>query len=77
MFDTPKTRAEAEKHRYGAWAGRPKGSGFDPECCAYEQYDGRALFHQCRAKPGKGPDDLYCGTHANKIARNEARRQCP
>ncbi len=77
MFDPPKTRAEAAQHRYGAWAGRPKGNTFDPERCAYEQHErgGGCLFHQCGAKPGKGPGELYCGTHANVIARDEIRRR--
>lgn len=64
----PKTRAEAEAHRYRCWAGSGNGSRFRPENCAAEVPDGgrSVLFHQCHNVPGKGPDGLFCAVHAKK-----------
>ncbi len=64
-FTNFKTRAEAEKHRYGCWGGSPKGSAYDPACCAELIYGSErgAIGHQCSKKPGHGPDKLYCATH--------------
>lgn len=66
----PKTRAEAEACRYGAWAGDPKGNPHDPARCAKQVYshDRAARFYQCTRKPGHGPDGLYCRKHAEQFA---------
>jgi hypothetical protein len=77
MFDPPKTEEEAERYRYGEWAGQPRGYAFNPKHCAYEVPLGRVLYCQCGARPGKGPAGLYCGTHANKIARDRERLNRP
>jgi len=34
MFHEPKTKEEAAKYRYGRWAGRPFGNGYDAAKCA-------------------------------------------
>lgn len=62
----PTTRQEAEKTRYGQWAGNPGGHAFNPCYCAYEvTQSGRvALQSQCGNKPGHGPEKLYCKAHA-------------
>jgi hypothetical protein len=65
-FTEFKTRAEAEQHRYGSWAGFPKGHKFDPFRCAQE-VSSDYLFHQCQRKPGHGPDALYCKQHAKAL----------
>ena len=66
MLNPPKTRAEAQAHRYGKWAGFPTGYKFNPDHCAYE-VDAKYLFVQCSRKPGYGPDGLYCKQHAKKV----------
>lgn len=69
MLDYPKTLEEACKNRYRVWGGSPKGTPFDPTCCAYNVHDeGRScLSHQCNRKPGKGAGGLYCGIHAKCV----------
>lgn len=64
----PKTKEEAEAYRYGAWAGNPRGNAYDPARCAAEVWNqSRGLrASQCSRRNGKGPDGLYCGTHAKK-----------
>ncbi len=71
MLDLPKTKVEAEKHQYGAWAGEPNGRPYDPSCCCYEVHEsGRGcLCYQCRRKNGFGPSELYCKQHAKKAEK--------
>lgn len=59
---SPKTRAEAEKTRYGTHH-HPR--AYDPARCAESVRDqGRwPPYHQCERKPGYGPDGLYCKQH--------------
>ena len=64
MLGPPKTKAEAEKYRYGAIL--PKGNPYSPSRCAY------AVWHdmfesQCSRKSGFGPDGLYCLQHSKKV----------
>lgn len=66
MFHEPKTRAEAAAYRYGRWAGKPFGNGYDHAKCAAEVADGW-MHKQCAKKPGHGPDALYCKTHEKMI----------
>jgi hypothetical protein len=41
-------------------------------CVAEVPYGGRSmLFHQCERARGKGPDGLYCGTHARQIEKGK------
>ena len=62
MIIPPKTRAEAEKYKYGS---RFQPSAYKPEQCAYEVYAPGRFVHsyQCTRKPGYGPDGLYCKQH--------------
>jgi hypothetical protein len=55
---------------YRRWAGNEKGTREDiTRCIASVADTGRScLFHQCARSRGKGPDGLYCGIHARKIA---------
>lgn len=72
----PTTIEEARKHRYGAWAGWPKGSPFDPANCIEEVCgSGRgATFHQCGRRPQK--DSPFCVAHdPEKKAKRDAERQ--
>ena len=66
MFDPPKTEKKAKLYRYGAWAGNPKGTPYNHNCCAYEVSDGW-LFRQCYRKSGYGPEQLYCKSHAKRV----------
>jgi len=66
----PRTRAEAEKMRYGEY--RPAlvfGWGFDRFKCAWavRGYLRHQIEHQCSRKPGHGPDKLYCKQHARMV----------
>jgi hypothetical protein len=56
---------------YGKWAGNPKGIREDPQRCIAEVSDRERWthFYQCQRKRGKGPEGLYCGIHANMIAK--------
>lgn len=56
---------------YGQWAGNEKGTREYPDCCIEEVWSSGATFvpHQCRNKRGKGPDGLYCGTHAKRAQK--------
>lgn len=65
-FD-PQTLEEATKKRYGVWAGRPKGSPYSPEQCAFQVFPGRSIHYQCVRKPGHGIAKLYCKQHAQKV----------
>lgn len=69
MINPPKTKQEAEKIKYGAWSGNPKGYPYNPDFCAYEVPDvvRSVLFHQCCRNPGHGPDALYCRQHAKIV----------
>ncbi len=53
--------------RYGVWAGS-SGMPERPEDCI-AKIDYAFAAHQCGHKRGKGPDGLYCGTHAAQIAK--------
>ena len=62
--------------RYGVWAGNPNGKAEDPKRCIEEVHPkGDWVFRQCQYPRGKGPDGLYCGRHANALARRERARQ--
>ena len=61
---------DTAKRIYGEWAGRPEGYPEDPECCIAEVgYQMR--FMQCANDRGKGPRNLFCGTHARMIANGK------
>ncbi len=68
MLDYPKTRKEAEKYRYGTWAGNPKGNKYRAGKCAYEVW-ADFIAHQCSRNWGHGPDGLYCKQHARILER--------
>jgi len=74
VIDEPRTKEEAEKRRYGQWAGS-KGYAYNPQFCAASVWD-NIRTNQCSRKPGHGPDGLYCKQHdpdalkAKRDARN-------
>lgn len=70
MRDWPKSRHDAVKYRYGAWAGNPNGRSWNSSCCAAEIWTvGRgSMATQCSKKHGHGPDGIYCKTHALSVA---------
>ena len=89
-FD-PKTRAEAEKKRYGVWTagGRP-GNAYDPKRCVVEvsMRDRWSQHYQCNRPSGHGPEELYCRQHdpaavekraeeSRKREREERERERP
>jgi hypothetical protein len=68
MLAHPRTRGQAEKHRYNVWGGNPKGNQYYPERCAEEITEINGwLSYQCTRKPGHGPAKLYCKQHAKKL----------
>ena len=68
MLNLPKTKEEARKYVMERGQADRKGIGTTKNAaCAYEISDG-FLFHQCKKKPKAGPEGLYCGIHAKKIA---------
>jgi len=80
MINSPQTREEAKKFKYGAGP-RYSRLNFRPEQCAYS-VDAK-LWHQCSRKPGYGPAGLYCKQHANqfvadggKMKRRSGRDTC-
>jgi len=68
-FNIPKTLEDAQKYRYGAWSGMPKGTKYQDGRCAYEVWNGpRGMTaSQCSFKNGHGPHGLFCKTHAKKV----------
>ena len=74
MLDYPKTKEEAQKVRYGSWAGNPNGYPYLHELCAMEVQDHSGFrFHQCSRKNGYGPDALYCKQHAKQFPAAEVK----
>lgn len=75
MLDILKSRKEAEKRKYGNNMGRVP---YDPKQCAYEVAvdEGRwTSFHQCRFKPGHGPDGIFCKRHTPEaFKKRDAKR---
>lgn len=70
----PMTKEEARAYRYGVWAGNPKGCAYNEKYCAFEVSErggSFSRFHtlQCSRRSGQGPEGLFCGIHANMIAR--------
>ncbi len=55
---------------YGSYGDRVGDPGVPEklEKCIAKVNDG-CSNHQCHHKRGKGPNGLYCGTHANQIAK--------
>ena len=66
MHNPPLTRADAQRLRYGAWAGVPNGAAYRGGHCAFEVWSrGRgSMASQCGRRNGHGPDNLYCSQHA-------------
>lgn len=58
----PATKSEAEKYRYGQWAGCPRGHTYDPQRCAATVWD-RCMEHQCLRKP---TGSIFCKQHTPK-----------
>ena len=67
MINPPRTLIEAKKYKYGwGW----ESVGYKDGFCSYEiaipwpPFD--CIFIQCSRKARYGPDNLYCGIHAEK-----------
>jgi len=61
----PRTRAEAEAHRYHSLE-----HDFDSYVCAAEiRVRGLESSWQCARYSGHGPDKLFCRLHAKMIAK--------
>ena len=45
---------------YGAWAGNPRGTPYDPKRCAYSVIEPRGVAHQCQRKSRLG---IWCYQH--------------
>lgn len=58
--------SEAQKYRYGVWAGCPNGYPYNPKYCAEPIMTGGrgSLPAQCAQKPGSGRDGIFCNRHA-------------
>ena len=69
MINSPKTKGEAKKYKYGGGSVTSFAKSYDPERCAYEVAEqGRApIFHQCRRGSGYGAGKLYCKQHAKQV----------
>lgn len=65
-MEYPKNKAEAEKYRYGCWAGHPNGRPYDPKYCAQPTMTGgrASLPTQCGRSPGHGKDGIFCKKHS-------------
>ncbi len=59
----PSTIAEAKAHKYGAWAGDPKGSPYRPGYCVREVNADKFHFCQCGRLAKYGPEKQYCKQH--------------
>ena len=75
MIDFPKTLDQASIHRYGEWAGNPKGTKYNPKHCAYEVWpiDRGMIPHQCRRNNGHGPNGLFCWQHASTLEKQNVQ----
>ena len=67
-----------DSHRYGTWAGRPKGNTEDPLRCVEEVWPsgsggGGWTPYQCTRPRGHGPGGLWCKQHGKKAEEREAR----
>lgn len=70
MLNPPKTREDAQAHRYGKWAGNEQGWTYDLGRCAYEVPDSSGwIYHQCSRQPHHGPGNLYCKQHAKIVSK--------
>lgn len=70
MLNPPLTKEDAEKYRYGVWAGLPKGHRWCPEYCAYEVWSRDSWRSmQCSRKAKHGPAQLYCKQHAQRVCK--------
>jgi len=68
MIKIIKTLEEAQKYKYGKWAGNPNGNKYVGGRCAYEVQDLISnRFYQCLRKNGHGINGLYCKQHAKMI----------
>lgn len=57
-------KSEAQKFRYGRWAGNPDGTSYDEARCAWEVGRNYLSFYQCSRKNGHGPEEIFCKQHA-------------
>jgi hypothetical protein len=69
MINYPKTMEDAQRYRYGDWAGNPMGNKYRAGFCAMEVWPNcrGPIPHQCNRKNGHGPEGLYCKQHAKEL----------
>jgi len=67
MLNPPRTRAEAEKRRYGMRPGHEAGHTYDSASCAWHTLPRYVWGGQCSRKPGHGPGEMYCRQHAKMV----------
>jgi hypothetical protein len=74
MLYPPKTRRDAQNHRYGSWAANERGVAYNPKRCAYEIPGGSSgmIYRQCSRPLGHGPAALYCKQHAKRVGGEAA-----
>jgi hypothetical protein len=66
MTTHPRSIDTVKAHRYGTWAGNPKGHAYDPTLCAEEVWpQGQWISRQCSRKRSK--TSIYCKQHAPKL----------
>jgi hypothetical protein len=63
MFGKIETLEQAKNHKYGTWAGNPKGYKYEEGRCA-EEVSEHHIFFQCSRKNGHGINGLYCKQHS-------------
>lgn len=68
MIDLITTCEEAEKHRYGTWAGNPFGNSYNYGKCAFEIFSDY-VPRQCSFNNGHGVNKLYCKRHSHITQR--------
>ena len=57
--------------RYGVGAMNPRGTKYDPTCCASAVYVDNWRSHQCTRPSGHGDRALFCKQHARKYPAAE------
>jgi hypothetical protein len=66
MVNYPITLIDAQKYRYGCYAGNPCGTKHQKGRCAYEIRKNWSEY-QCYNKAVAGPEGLYCKMHAKIV----------
>lgn len=67
MMLGPATLKEAQRHRYGCWAGAPNGQPYHSGDCIAEIIPANErgpVARQCSRKATTGPEGAWCPAHA-------------